>query len=219
VSMSDRLRHQDGSPVILGMLSVFALVSSFIGGVDIAMDSTAGERERQSLLPLLLNPVRRSSVVLGKWIAVTVFALASLALNCAGLILVLAWASPATLASHAPRLAAWIAFGLVPLAGLGAACNLLVAAMCRSTKEAHSALRFLAFVPMIVGLFLVFFPAAIGRTWFVLPIAGQQALIGMAGHPVPLGGAAILALVTTAAVAPALAGAVLLLNRDEMLAA
>jgi hypothetical protein len=73
-------------------------------------------------------------------------------------------------------------------------------------------------VPMIAGLFLVFFPAAIGSSWFVVPIAGQQALIGLAGHLVPLGRAAILALVTTAAVAPPLAGAIFLLNQDDILA-
>ena len=72
VSLSDRAAGQDKARVLLGMLSIFALVSSFAGAIDIAMDSAAGERERRSLLPLLLNPIPRWSVLAGKWIAVAV---------------------------------------------------------------------------------------------------------------------------------------------------
>lgn len=85
VSMSDRVRSQSDG-VMLGMLSVFALVSSFVGAIDIAMDATAGERERRSLLPLLLNPIPASEVIVGKWIAVTIFALVTLGLNALGLL-------------------------------------------------------------------------------------------------------------------------------------
>src|SRR5512139_1757686 len=49
--------------LLLSMASVFALVAAFTGGMNIAMDSMAGERERRSLVPLLLNAVPRLSVV------------------------------------------------------------------------------------------------------------------------------------------------------------
>jgi sodium transport system permease protein len=45
--------------VLIGMMSIFTLVAAFVGGMNVAMDTVAGERERQSLLPLLMNPVRR----------------------------------------------------------------------------------------------------------------------------------------------------------------
>jgi sodium transport system permease protein len=162
VSLSGRIRGHEGESVLVGMLSVFALVSSFAGAIDIAMDSTAGERERRSLLPLLLNPVPRQDVIVGKWLALTTFALAAVAVNSVAMAAVLAWAAPALLASRAPQLLLWITLGLIPLALLGAALSLLVAVLCRSTKEAHTALRFLVFVPMLVGMFLVFFPAWVG---------------------------------------------------------
>ena len=120
--------------MLLGMLSVFALASSFAGAIDIAMDSTAAERERRSLCPLLLNPVPRRDVIIGKWLAVTAFALAAVAFNSLGLAAVLAWTAPAVLASRAPQLLLWMTLGLVPLALLGAALSLLVAVLCRSTK-------------------------------------------------------------------------------------
>jgi hypothetical protein len=135
------------------------------------------------------------------------------------MIAVLAWAAPVALALRASQIAAWIALGLVPLAFLGAALNLLVAVLCRTTKEAHTALRYLAFAPMMVGMFLVLFPGGIGRMWFVLPIAGQQALIGLRPQPVPVAQAAMLALVTMAAAVPALAAAARVLSRDEIVAA
>jgi sodium transport system permease protein len=219
VSLSGRARGQDGESVLLGMLSVFALVSSFAGAIDIAMDSTAGERERRSLGPLLLNPVARRDVVLGKWLAVTTFALAAVAFNSLGSGAVLAWAAPALLVSRAPQLLLWITLGLIPLALLGAALSVLVAILCRSTKEAHSALRILALVPMLVGMFLVFFPTSIGQAWFLLPVVGQQALVGLEEPSVPFLRATILALVTLAAAAVALVSAGRALSRDDVLSA
>jgi sodium transport system permease protein len=181
------------------------------------MDSTAGERERRSLLPLLLNPVHRSEVIVGKWIAVTVFALAALVLNSLGTLVVLAWAAPDVLASRAQQIVVWIVLGLVPLAAFGAAVNLLVAVMCRTTKEAHSALRFLAFVPMLVGMFLVFFPSWTGRVWFVLPIVGQQALIGFREQSGLLAPGAVLGFVTLAMSVLPLIAAARVLDRDDIL--
>jgi sodium transport system permease protein len=219
VSLSDRAPGQDGARVVLGMLSVFALVSSFAGAIDIAMDSTAGERERRSLLPLLLNPVHRSEVIVGKWLAVTAFALAALVLNSLGTLVVLAWAGADVLASRAQQIVVWIVLGLVPLTAFGAAVNLLVAVMCRTTKEAHTALRFLAFVPMLVGMFLVFFPSWTGRAWFLLPIVGQQTLIGLREPSGLVAPGVILALVTLAAAILPLVAARRVLNRDDTLSA
>jgi sodium transport system permease protein len=217
VSLSDRVNGENGGAVVLGMLSVFALVTAFSGGAEIAMDATAGERERRSLLPLLLNPIPRSELTLGKWIAVTIFTLAALALNSAGLVAVLAWVKPVMLVARAPQLAVWVGLGLIPLAMLGAAVNLFFAARCRTTKEAHAALQGLVFVPMFGGMFLVFFPHGIGSAWWVVPIAGQQALVGLPGQAMPFLRATVLAIVTLAAAIPALIGVNQVLNRDDLL--
>ena len=219
VSLSGRAQSQNSAGVILGMLSVFALVSSFAGATDIAMDSTAGERERRSLLPLLLNPVPRADLIVGKWIAVTTFALAAVVLNSYGLLATLAWAAPAVLVTRAPQILLWITFGLAPLAAMGAAVSLLVAVRCRTTKEAHTALRLLTFAPMLVGMFLVFFPGWMSQSWFVLPIVGQQALISLELQSVPVGRGLILALVTMTAAGAAITAATRVLNRDDILSA
>jgi sodium transport system permease protein len=215
VSLSDRVKTESG-PLILSMLSVFALVSAFAGAIDIAMDTTAGERERRSLLPLLLNPVAAWEVIVGKWLAVTIFSLGALALNTLGLIAVLALSNPPMLAARSTQIMLWIGLGLVPLACLGAAVNIFLAATCRTTKEAHTALRFLAFVPMMVGMFLVFFstgPAGPRGLWLVMPIVGQQALIGLGAQSVSIGAGVLLAVVTLASILPVLWGATTVMHR------
>jgi sodium transport system permease protein len=218
VSLSDRASGPNGGQALIGMLSVFALVSAFAGAIDVAMDSTAGERERRALLPLLLNPIPRSEVIVGKWLAVSAFALAAVALNTAGVVAVLAWAAPLLLASRAPQLVVWIVLGLVPLAAFGAAVNLFVATLCRTTKEAQNALKFLAFLPMIVGMFLVFFPSWTGRVWFLVPIVGQQTLMASREPSALVVQGAILAVITLAASLLPLAAAGRVLNRDDILA-
>src|SRR5919112_301730 len=219
VSLSARTRAEEGEAVLLGMLSVFALVASFAGAADVAMDSAAGERERRSLVPLLLNPVSAREIVAGKWMAVTVFAIAAVIVNTLGLALVLSSVAPLLLARQTGQLVVWIVFGLIPLALLGAATNLVVAILCRTMKEANTASKMLVFVPMLVGMFLVFFPAWVGRAWFLLPIVGQQALIGLREPSVPVVRAAVLALVTMSATALALVLATRVLRRDDVLSA
>jgi hypothetical protein len=68
-------------------------------------------------------------------------------------------------------------------------------------------------------MFLVFFPSWAGRIWFLLPIVGQQALIGIPEGPVPVARAAVLAAVTLAAALPLLAAAARVLSRDDILSA
>jgi sodium transport system permease protein len=153
--------------VLAGMMSVFTLVAAFVGGMNVAMDTVAGERERLSLLPLLMNPIRRRDIVWGKWLAVGLFSATGLILNLAGFAIVFAGTG-----MHLPRLAA--AVGILPLALLAASVQLLVSTVCRAVKEAHTYLSMLIFLPMGLGLFQVFFPAA-ARGWFaLLPVLGQQ---------------------------------------------
>jgi sodium transport system permease protein len=179
--------------ILASMMSVFTLVAAFVGGMNVAMDTIAGERERRSLLPLLLNPVGRLDVVLGKWLAVSLFAIGGFTLNLLG--------SAAILASSGMHLDSWpralpaILFGLFPLPLFAASIQLFISTVCRAVKEAQTYLSLIVFLPMAVGLFLVFFPAA-RRPWLgFLPLVGQQLQLellanGKAAHllqPIVLG--------------------------------
>jgi len=163
-----------GKPVVLiVMMSVFTLVAAFVGGMNVAMDTIAGERERRSLLPLLLNPVPRFGVALGKWLAVSFFSILGFVLNLIGFAVVFAIAGM-RITNSWPQLLFAVAIGLLPLPLLAASLQLLISTVCRAVKEAQTYLSMLVFLPMGLGMFLVFFPA-VERGWFnLLPVAGQQ---------------------------------------------
>lgn len=59
-----------------GIIPMFIIMAVLYGALTAALDSTAGERERGSLEPLLMNPVSHVALVLGKWGAVALLGMA-----------------------------------------------------------------------------------------------------------------------------------------------
>jgi sodium transport system permease protein len=205
--VSIAVRGEKSSAVLLSMASVFALVATFVGGMNVAMDSIAGERERRSLLPLLMNPILRRDVVLGKWLAISCFALAGVLLNLLGFAIVVGFSFTLLIA---------VTLALLPLVLFAAALELLISTWCRNIKEAHTYLSLIVFLPMGIGMFLVFFPH-MATAWLWLPVAGQQLLIDLLtkGAPVSLLSSLALSLITVASAATLLLAAAKLLHRDE----
>ena len=177
------------SAALGGMMSIFVLVAAFVGGMNVAMDVMAGERERQSLLPLLMNPVSRLTVIVGKWLATSLFAVLGVAFTLAAFAAVcLVRALPSPL-FHPSALLCWAVLGMFPLALLAASLQLATSTACRTAKEAHTYLSVLVFIPMGIAMFMIFLPNQVGHWAAFIPIAGQQALAGSGmttGHwPVP----------------------------------
>jgi sodium transport system permease protein len=206
---------------LLAALPIFLLLSAFIGGMGAAADMMAGERERASLESLLLHPVPRAAVVIGKWTAASALCLATVTLTLA--------VSQAVL--RHPRIQAvdvpiglsltdaaqmWIVLG--PLALFATAAQLLVALFARTYKEAHTQLSLMIFLPMLPG-FLLAFGSLDTRPWMTwMPILGQHVMIGglLRGEPAPVITAASLAAVTIAAAALALGASTRLLDRESI---
>ena len=69
------------SVILLGMMSYFFIFALLMGGMYLAIDTTAGERERGSLEPLLALPVTREQLLFGKIAATCLFMALSLALS------------------------------------------------------------------------------------------------------------------------------------------
>ena len=147
-------RSKSEASVLIGMMSVFTLVAAFVGGMNIAMDTVAGERERRSLLPLLLNPIRRVDLMLGKWLAVSLFAGAGMAINLLGFAVVFGSSGMGTAVDWS-RLMIVLTLGMFPLPLLAASLQLLISTVCRAVKEAQTYLSLIVFVPMSLGMFLV----------------------------------------------------------------
>src|SRR5947209_5511955 len=81
VAARDQSTSQSRSSSLFAMLPYFFILGGFIGGMALAIDTTAGERERQSLEPLFANPVPRSRILLGKLGATTAFAITTVMLS------------------------------------------------------------------------------------------------------------------------------------------
>ena len=81
VAERDQSTAQTRSGTLFAMLPYFFILGAFVGGMALAIDTTAGERERQSLEPLLVNPVPRGQILAGKLAATSAFALTSVLLG------------------------------------------------------------------------------------------------------------------------------------------
>lgn len=172
VFMVSVTRSGSDPSVITGMMSIFLLLSAFVGGMNVSIDLLAGERERRSLVPLLITPVPRWQVAVGKWIAIACFSTASLLICLLTFALVL---TSAHITIHGWNGCILIVLsGLIPLALLASAIELGISTICRTMKEAHIWLSMVVFIPMGLGMFLVFFPSVVGSWIRIIPVVGQQ---------------------------------------------
>ena len=173
-------RPERAAARILGMIPMLLVLVAFIGGMNIAIDTTAGERERRSLEPLLLNPARRIHLLMGKWLATSIFGV--------GVLLVAVTAFVITLQfTNTDELGIEIVFGakqatqafatLLPLAVLAAAFQMLVATFARTFKEAQTYLSLITLLPIAPALYLMLNPGT-AETWMMfVPAMGQVACI------------------------------------------
>ena len=140
------------SALMLGVLTYFLLFATLTGGLHLAIDTTAGERERKSLEPLLALPVARSSLILGKMTATVCYMLASLALTVAAFAVALRQLPLEQIGMSSTfgfRTAA-LAFVLIcPFAPLGAALMTTVASFTKTYREAQTYLTFVLLVPTL----------------------------------------------------------------------
>jgi sodium transport system permease protein len=140
------------SALMLGVLTYFLLFATLTGGLHLAIDTTAGERERKSLEPLLTLPVARASLLLGKMTATVCYMLASLALTLLAFTIALRQLplEQIGMSSNFGVATAALAFLLLcPFAPLGAALMTTVASFTRTYREAQTYLTFVLLVPTL----------------------------------------------------------------------
>jgi sodium transport system permease protein len=137
---------------LLAILSYFLLFSMLIGGMYVAIDATAGERERGSLEPLVSLPVSRDALVAGKFIATMVFSCVSLILTLASFAISLRFVPLESIGMSAnlgPKVLAGVFLTLLPFLPLAAALLTLVASFARSFREAQSWMTGALLVPTL----------------------------------------------------------------------
>jgi len=133
------------------LLPMILTIFAFIGGAHLAMDTTAGERERQSLEPLLATPASRAALVGGKMLAAASLGLLSM------LLILVSFKTSASLASGGIGSQMDVSFAamgkllltLLPLVLIGTALITTLAAGAKSMKEAQSHIMWLMMLPML----------------------------------------------------------------------
>jgi len=144
------------SVLALGTLSYLVLLTMLMGGMYLAIDATAGERERGSLEPLLTVPVRREHLIYGKMLATCAFMTLSLSLTVTAFAIVLQFAGLERFGmsvNFGPLVALQVILFSLPLVPLGAALMTIVAAFTRSYREAQTYLGLVLLVPTLPLVF------------------------------------------------------------------
>jgi sodium transport system permease protein len=140
------------SGLLLGMMSYFFIFALLMGGMYLAIDSTAGGRERGSLEPLLALPVTRERLILGKILAACLFMMLSLALSLAAFFFALQFMPLEELGmtpNFGPDVVGKAFLLLLPFILLGAALMTLVASFTKSYREAQTWLSVLMLAPTL----------------------------------------------------------------------
>jgi len=162
------------------MLPYLLLLLAFIGGMQLAVDATAGERERQSLEPLLATPASREAIISGKILATAAFTLLSvlvtLVMYRVAFALVPADRVDTSLAVPADALLRLLLV-ILPIVLLGATLLTALAAFARSHREAQGYLPLLIFLPMLPTLYLMVSPVKTQPWMLAVPFLGQNQLI------------------------------------------
>ena len=209
--------------VVLNLLPVVMMTAVFYGGFYLAVDATAGERERKSLEPLLLNPVPRGEFVMGKFLAVFAFTLMATFLATA-LFLVLLGIPQVQQFTNIRLDVGWdvilAAVGLIiPVAFMAVALEMLVASYARSVKEAQTYTQLIAFAGFLPSLFLSVLPIRPQEWMYLIPTIGQLYFITDMSRGLPLDTmqVALCSLITAAIGAVALLATMRLYNREQII--
>jgi sodium transport system permease protein len=165
---------------LLQILPLFLIMAAFVGALSVAIDATAGERERASLEPLLLAPVDRRALVAGKWLASVAVGVTAVAL-CAACFLVALRRLPleelGLKVVLGPAQVPQVVLAVLPMALLAASAQMAVATFARSFKEAQTYASVLMMVPMLPAM-LVSATGAQGPAWMgAVPVVSQLALV------------------------------------------
>ena len=180
VEERDLASTQTRATQITGMLPFFILMAVLTGSLNAALDTTAGERERGSLEPLLMNPAERWVLVLGKWGAVASVGMLIAVLACFSFL-------PGQWLLRSDTLAAMFQYGvpeallflvvLLPFAAAASALLMAVAIRCKTFKEAQASTTVVMLAASLLPLINVFSLGEESRWYLWVPALAQNVLM------------------------------------------
>ncbi len=181
VEVNDVSTPESQTLLFLNMMPFLIITTIFVGGMYVIIDATAGERERGSLEPLLINPVPRWQFVIAKILASLPFALVTLLITLGSFYAAFNLFPLEELVNMPLAISAgslldmfWLS---LPMLILASALQVLVATYTRSFKEAQT---YLSLLPLVTGFptaFLMFVPVKATIGMMSIPIFSQAVLI------------------------------------------
>ncbi len=162
----------------LAFLPYLLILSGFLGGAYLVIDATAGERERQSLEPLLATPAARSTIMSGKIAAACAFGMLSLLLTLISFKISFLFAPSLGIKLQMSLLvAAGVWLVLMPIVLIGTCLLTLIAAGAKSVKEAQSYMSMLMLLPMVPTIVLMVNPVKNQLWMLATPFLAQNQMI------------------------------------------
>ena len=164
--------------MLLAFLPYLLILSGFIGGAYLVIDVTAGERERQSLEPLLATPAGRGAIMSGKILAACAFGMLSLLLILLSFKLSFAFApGPFRSVNVTAAMLGKLLLVMVPMVLIGTTLLTLIAASVKSVKEAQSYMSLLTLLPLLPTIMLLVNPLKTQLWQFTVPFLAQNQMI------------------------------------------
>jgi sodium transport system permease protein len=181
IEQVDTATPQSQTLIFISMLPYFIIFAIFNGASPVITDATAGERERGSLEPLLINPIPRGWIAVGKMISAMPFAIFNLIVTLAGFAAIFRILPVEELIGVQIGFDASVLFAVflicLPIVILACAIQTLIASFAKTTKEAGTYLPFIGLIPSLPGLALAFLPVKPVLWTMLIPTFGQQILI------------------------------------------
>lgn len=171
---------QSKGAMMLSFLPYALILGLFIGSMYLAIDTTAGEKERNSLEALLLNPIKRSHLLMGKLFATIAFGLTTMVLTLITLKLVMPFMPLEKLGmtvNLGVKNISVLVLVLAPLAIMAASLQTIIATFSKSFKEAQTYVGLLMFIPMVPSMALMFMPVKEKLWMMATPILSQNIII------------------------------------------
>lgn len=166
--------------LLLGMMTYFLLFSALIGGMQVAIDTTAGERERGTLESLLALPVSRLGLVLGKFAVAVLFMAVSLAISIASFAVATSFLPLAEMgmtASFSPWACARIYLAMLPFTVFGTGALMIVASYAKNFREAQTYASIAMLIPPLPVIVAVLNPMQASLPLMLAPSLSQHLLV------------------------------------------
>lgn len=176
----DVASKQQRAASALNFIPMYIILAAFVSGMGIAIDGSAGERERKTLEPLLINPVKRIQIVVGKWLAASTFSVTGMvltALLCINIMLHANLDEVGLRLQVSPGQMTAMILATLPLASLATSLQLLLGTFAKSFKDAQSYMGLLMILPALPAMFTLIYPVTTHIWMFALPMFGQQLLL------------------------------------------